>query len=175
MTLVFYMTAAVAILATIRVITHPNVVYALLYFIISLLSVALIFYMAGAPFVAALEVIIYAGAILVLFLFVIMMLNFRGEHEHQERGWLRKRIWAGPGFLCALLLGATIAVITATPAGTDGEPQVVGAAEIGVSLFGPYLIAVQLAALLLLSGLIGSSHLRQHKRGSLIREPGGGS
>ena len=56
-----------------------NAVHALLYLIVSLLAVAVVFYVLGAPFVAALEVIIYAGAIMVLFVFVVMMLNL-GEH-----------------------------------------------------------------------------------------------
>ncbi len=166
----FYIVAAITLIATVRVITHPNVVYALLYFVVSLLSVALIFYMIGAPFVAALEVIIYAGAILVLFLFVIMMLNFREEHE---KHWLRKRIWAGPGVLCAALLAVTIAFIAQGPM-VSGSYRTIEPSEVGNALFGPYLIAVQLAALLLLSGLVGSSHLRRHERGSLLRKPEGG-
>ena len=75
MNLVFYISALVAVIATTMVITRLNAVHALLYLIVSLLSVALIFFVLGAPFVAALEVIVYAGAIMVLFVFVIMMLN----------------------------------------------------------------------------------------------------
>jgi NADH-quinone oxidoreductase subunit J len=80
MLIVFYIAAAVAVLATTIAITRHNVVHALLYLIVSLLAVAVIFYVIGAPFLAALELIIYAGAIMVLFLFVVMMLNL-GEHE----------------------------------------------------------------------------------------------
>lgn len=166
----FTIAAVVALLATIRVITHPNVVYALLYFVVSLLSVALIFYIIGAPFVAALEVIIYAGAILVLLLFVIMMINFREQHE---KHWLRKRIWAGPGVLCAALFAVTITLIVQDPIPAVSF-HTIEAKEVGKALFGPYIIAVQLAALLLLSGLIGSSHLRHHERGNLLRKKEGG-
>ena len=70
-----YISGFVAIISTLMVITRTNAVHALLYLIVSLLSVALVFFLLGAPFVAALEVIIYAGAIMVLFIFVIMMLN----------------------------------------------------------------------------------------------------
>ena len=73
------------------VITRLNAVHALLYLIVSLLSVALIFFTLGAPFVAALEVIIYAGAIMVLFVFVIMMLNLGPQAAAQERQWLNPR------------------------------------------------------------------------------------
>lgn len=75
MEVTFYISAGVAFLATVMVITRRHVVHALLYLIVSLLAVAVVFYILGAPFVAALEVIIYAGAIMVLFAFVIMMLG----------------------------------------------------------------------------------------------------
>ncbi len=82
--ILFYITAALAVLATILVITRANAVHSLLYLIISLLAVAVIFFLLGAPFVAVLEVIIYAGAIMVLFVFVIMMLNLGRQAERQK-------------------------------------------------------------------------------------------
>ena len=75
MEVAFYIAAIVAIVSTVLTITRLNAVHALLYLIVSLLAVAVVFYALGAPFVAALEVIIYAGAIMVLFVFVVMMLN----------------------------------------------------------------------------------------------------
>ena len=88
MNAVFYVSAVVAIAATCMVITQRRAVHALLYLILSLLAVALVFFTLGAPFVAALEVIIYAGAIMVLFVFVIMMLNLGRQAAEQERHWL---------------------------------------------------------------------------------------
>ena len=108
MTILFYLAGAVAVLATLLAVTRRNAVHALLYLIVSLLAVALVFFTLGAPFVAALEVIIYAGAIIVLFLFVVMMLNLGKDAEATERGWQPRRAWIGPallaGFLFALLL-----------------------------------------------------------------------
>ena len=75
MTELFYSGAAVAVIATLLVIVQTNVVHALIYLVLSLLSVAVVFFSLGAPFVAILEAIVYAGAIMVLFLFVVMMLN----------------------------------------------------------------------------------------------------
>ena len=75
MEVAFYIAAIVAIVSTVLTITRLNAVHALLYLIVSLLAVAVVFYAMGAPLVAALEVIIYAGAIMVLFVFVVMMLN----------------------------------------------------------------------------------------------------
>src|SRR5574341_2112047 len=96
MDLLFYISASIAIISTILVITRLNAVHALLYLIVSLLAVAIVFYTLGAPFVAALEVIIYAGAIMVLFIFVMMMLNLGPRAVAQEREWLRPGAWAGP-------------------------------------------------------------------------------
>jgi NADH-quinone oxidoreductase subunit J len=158
MTLVFYIAAAVAVIATVLVITRTNAVHALLYLIVSLLSVALIFYTLGAPFVAALEVIIYAGAIMVLFLFAIMILNLGPQASEQERQWLQPGIWRGPAILAAILAAELIYLVLATggplPAAASVEPQ-----EVGRALFGPYLLGVELASLLLLAGLVGAYHL----------------
>ena len=85
MTAAFYVAAVVAVLATAMVITRANAVHALLYLVVSLLAVAIVFYVLGAPFAAALEVIVYAGAIMVLFVFVIMMLNRNEQATQQER------------------------------------------------------------------------------------------
>ena len=71
----FYICGLIAILATLRVITHTNPVHALLYLIISLLAISGVFFSLGAYFAGALEIIVYAGAIMVLFVFVVMMLN----------------------------------------------------------------------------------------------------
>ena len=88
MLIIFYIASAVAIISTLLVITQHNLVHALLYLVVSFLAVAMVFYVLGAPFIAALEVIIYAGAIVVLMIFVIMMLNLRQESVEQEKKWL---------------------------------------------------------------------------------------
>ena len=104
MAIAFYLSGAIALLATLRVIGHHNPIHALLYLIISLLAVAMCFFALGAPFAGALEIIVYAGAIMVLFVFVVMMLNLGPAVIAQERKWLTPGIWIGPGILAALLL-----------------------------------------------------------------------
>lgn len=162
MNFTFYVAAAVAVISTLMVITRSNPVHALLYLIVSLLAVALIFFLLGAPFVAALEVIIYAGAIMVLFMFVVMMLNLGPDAVRQERAWLRPRGWIGPGLLSLVLLALLAPMLFSDVPRTLG-PAVVDARAVGTRLFGPYLIAVQLAALLLLSAVVGTSHLRRRE------------
>ncbi len=121
MLIAFYLAAAVAILATTIAITRNNAVHALLYLIVSLLAVAVIFYVIGAPFLAALELIIYAGAIMVLFLFVVMMLNVGELHATEvETEWLKPGLWAWPSALATLLIAelAYVSFHAARPYGT---------------------------------------------------------
>jgi NADH-quinone oxidoreductase subunit J len=162
MTIVFYVAAAVAIIATFRVITALHAVHALLYFIVSLLAVALIFFALGAPFVAALEVIIYAGAIMVLFVFVIMMLNLGPQAIVQESHWLHAKMWIGPALLAIALLAELIYAIAG--AGQVASVSLVEPRQVGMALFGPYLLGVELASLLLLAGLVGAYHLGRRER-----------
>lgn len=158
MTLAFYLASAVAIVATFFVITRTRAVHALLYLIVSLLAVAVVFYTLGAPFVAAIEVITYAGAIMVLFVFVIMMLNLGGPAIEQERRWLTARAWLGPAALSLVLLALLLFAVIGR-GGPAAEAAVIGPREVGRSLFGPYLLGVELASLVLLSGLVGAYHL----------------
>jgi NADH-quinone oxidoreductase subunit J len=158
MLIAFYFAAAVAVLSTIIAITRRNAVHALLYLIISLLAVAVVFYVIGAPFLAALELIIYAGAIMVLFLFVVMMLNLGERAMVVETDWLTPRVWAGPAALATVLI-AELIYVCATAAAPARPMHVVTPKEIGIALFGPYAIAVELASFLLMSGLIGAYHV----------------
>ena len=136
---------------------QTNIVHALLYLILSLLAVAVLFYVLGAPFAAALEAIVYAGAILVLFLFVIMMLNLGQHTRDQERSWLSARMFVAPGIMSALLLGQFLNVMSQID--QDVTITRVGVMEVSALLFGPYVLAVELASILLLAGLVSAYHL----------------
>src|SRR5580704_5610910 len=157
MELTFYIAAAVAVLSTFLMLTRLNVVHALLYLIVSLLGVAVVFYVLGAPFVAALEAIVYAGAIMVLFLFVVMMLNLGKHTAEEERKWLTPGIWIGPVLLASVLI---IEVVYLARGSTSGlGTDAVGPKEVAIALYGPYLIGVELSSMLLLAGLVGAYHL----------------
>lgn len=156
MELLFYIAATVTALATVRVITHVHAVHALLYLVVALISLALIFYLLGAQFAAALEIIIYGGAIMVLFIFVVMLLGPLAVE--QERTWLTPSAWVGPSIL-ALILLAEVGYLIATgdhPSIAVSETRQKG---VSIALYGPYIIAVELASMLLLPGLIGAYHL----------------
>ena len=163
MNVAFYIAAGVAIISTALVISRRNAIHALLYLIVSLLSVAVVFFLLGAPFIAALEVIIYAGAIMVLFIFVVMMLNLGRAAVERERAWLSLRMWIGPSILASIMLVEMIVIfhrgMPLTTGGGQVEPK-----EVGLALFGPYAIAVELASLLLLSAMVGAYHLGRRER-----------
>lgn len=162
MAIAFYLASLVAILATIRVITNSSPVHALLYMVISLLAVAMIFFCLGAPFAGALEIIVYAGAIMILFVFAVMMLNLGEETRAQEKLWLTPRIWVGPALLAAILFGELAWTLWAHQEGSDGHAlgaSLIDAKQVGVSLFGSYLLLVELASILLLAALIAAYHL----------------
>jgi NADH-quinone oxidoreductase subunit J len=161
MTLLFYLAGVLAIIATMLAITRRHVVHALLYLIVSLLAVASDFYALGAPFVAALEIMIYAGAIMVLFVFVVMMLNIAEHAMEVEREWLKPRNWAGPAVLALVLLGELAYCATLTPHSTSPITTITPK-QVGIALFRDYWIGVELASLLLMAGLVGAFHLGRH-------------
>ena len=124
----FYIAGAVAVISTVLMLTRLNLVHALLYLIVSLLAVSVVFFVLGAPFAAALEAIVYAGAIMVLFLFVVMILNIGKHAADMEKQWLTPGIWTGPVILAGILIlevgyltaGASGGLGTNTP-GTEGS------------------------------------------------------
>jgi NADH-quinone oxidoreductase subunit J len=160
----FYLSAAVAIVATLLMVTELHAIHALLYLVVSLLAVAVVFLALGAPFVAALEVIVYAGAIVVLFIFVVMMLNVGEAAVEQERRWFTPLMWVGPAVLLLILLAEVGYMLT-----VGGSPSVasavVGPKQVGLALYGPYLVGVELASMLLLAGLLGAYQLGRHHGG----------
>jgi NADH-quinone oxidoreductase subunit J len=161
----FYIAAVVAVVSTLLVLVQANAVHALLYLIVSLLAVALIFFLMGTPFAAALEVIIYAGAVMVLFVFVIMMLNPGQQALEDERRWIRTTGRLGPSLLALILLGELLyLMIAGTPNDVIVNAMTVDPKQVSKQLFGPYLLGVELASMLLLPGLIGAYHLGRREK-----------
>ena len=160
MVTLFYLAGIVAVIATLLAITQRHAVHALLYLVVSLLAVAVDFYVLGAVFVAALEVMIYAGAIMVIFVFVVMMLNVAGHAMEVEREWLRPRNWYGPSVLALILLGELV-YCTVTSDSAPSLANAVSPKQVAVALFKTYWIGVELVSLLLTAGLVGACHLGQ--------------
>ncbi|QFQ32007.1 NADH-quinone oxidoreductase subunit J [Buchnera aphidicola] len=165
MNFVFYICAFVSIISTFLVIIQKNAVYALLYLIISILSISGIFFTIGAFFAGALEVIIYAGAILVLFIFVVMMLNLGKKDDIKEKKNLHPVFWITPSFLTLILFLLMTYVIFFLKE-KKIEFFLMNTKMIGVNLFGPYLLLVELASFLLLSALVVVFHIGTEKNKS---------
>ena len=164
----FYISSAVAILATIMVITRYQPIHALLYLVVSFLAVAAIFFSIGAPFVAVLEVILYTGAIIVLLIFVVMMLNLGKETAWQEKQWLQPKVWIGPAILCLVLFGEMVyELVRSTPVSMN--VNTVEIKTVSLSLYREYVIALELAGFLLMAGIVGAAHIAKHKKKHLHR------
>lgn len=163
MQIIFYIASLVAVVATFMVITRRNAVHALLYLIVSLLAVSVIFFIVGAPFIAALEVIVYAGAIMVLFVFAIMMLHIGKDTESNRIDIFDINAWIGPGLLSLILLAEFIYVFYSYQTSV-GTVAVIGPHEVSSSLFGEYVLAIELTGMLLMSGIVGAYHIGKEKK-----------
>ncbi|MDV6344085.1 NADH-quinone oxidoreductase subunit J [Nitrosomonas sp. Is37] len=159
---IFYLSSAIAVVAAgaILVVRHP--VHAALYLIVSLLALALLFFLLGAPLLAALQVMLYAGAIMVLFLFMMMVMNLRTE---RNLPLLLPGSWGGIALLALLLWLVLLLLLSRSSLHEAGSITVIEPKEVGSALFGPYLVVVEAAAILLLAALVAALYLsRRGKR-----------
>jgi NADH-quinone oxidoreductase subunit J len=174
MNTIFIIAASIALISSLMSITNRNAIHSLLYLILSLLAISIIFYISGAPFIAALEVIVYAGAIMVLFIFVVMILNI-GLEEERENKWLKPRMWVLP-IIIACALFALLVYAMKQQHSVHTTAVVITPKQVGVSLFTTYLIAVEISAVLLMAGIIGAYHLGKQKKKVihrfLVKQPG---
>ena len=149
----FYILAIIVLSATVMAITRRNLVHAVVYLVISFFGSALLFYLFGAPILAALEVIIYAGAIMVLFLFIIMML--REEHFHEQLFPLSQ--WLPAVSMAMVYVVVGVFLIYTDPS----SREVLVSAMATPKAFGRYVfenhwLAIELVSLLLLIALVGA-------------------
>ncbi len=163
MNTLFYIASLAAIIATVMVIVSKNAVHALLYLIASLLSVAVLFFILGAPFAAMLEVIIYAGAIMVLFVFVVMMLNVTAKGEKNENDLLKPVTWVGPSIISAILLAEMVYMLTSQRMDPIIQYEVTPV-MVGELLLTKYMLVVDLSSFLLTAGIIGAYHLGEKEK-----------
>ncbi len=154
----FYLAATVAVVASLKVVTGNNTVHALLYLVVSLLAVAVCFYLMGAPFAAGLEVIVYAGAILVLFVFAVLMFGLgKDETQHAPQNSGISNMF-GAMFLAFALLIELVVIINNAQIQQSLQVKVISSKSVGIMLYGPYLLAVEIASFLLLAGLLAGYH-----------------
>lgn len=157
-TITFYALGAVIVLFALLVVTARNTVYSILFLVADFLAVALLYAAMNSMFVAAIQVLVYAGGIVVLYLFVVMLVNLkRPPEEHQDPN---RHSMLG-GMMAAAVLGE-LAVIGVYNAIAPPTPPASGVSQVGLvepvamSLYTDYLIPFELASVLLLVAMVGA-------------------
>jgi len=158
----FYIIAALIIASAGLAITRKHMVHAVLYLVVSFIATALLFYLLGAPLVGIFQVILYAGAIMVLFLFIVMMIRMA---PGPDRPFPAAHFLAAFG-VCGIYVAAVLLVAFSSGPET-GRPMAAAAASpaaFGFYLFDQHWLAVEMISLLLLVALIGALHLGRAER-----------
>ena len=152
---IFYLLAAVIIVSTALAVTRRNLIHAVVYLVASFFGSALLFYLLGAPFLAALEVIIYAGAIMVLFLFIVMMLRI----EESKRRVFPLRQWIPAAVVCGVYLAVLVVILAGVEGDRPLQTAVAIPAAFSVWIFRQGWLGVEIASMVLLVALIGALHI----------------
>lgn len=161
----FYVLAVMIVVSTALAITRRNLVHAVIYLIQSFFATAVLFYLLGAPVLAALEIIIYAGAIMVLFLFIIMTLV--GGYARAGRNY---RQWILPSLLGMVSLAASGVLLLLAPAAKTGLVAASASpAAFGRHLFDKYWLPIEIVSFLLFVALVGALYLGTHKGKSVAQ------
>lgn len=158
----FYILAIVTVVATVFAITEKHPVHAIVYLVTSFFSLAVIFYLLAAPLIAVFEVIIYAGAVMVLFMFVIMMLD-QGNPEDARRPSLMHCLPAL--LLTGIILASLLLLITDRSAPISNGSHLITIKDFAVTLFKKYGVAIEIISMQLLFAVVGVLYLgRRRKR-----------
>lgn len=152
--LIFFVFAAIAVVFALVVVLHRNPVVGALSLVVSFFALAVMYVLLEAPFLAALQVIVYAGAIMVLFLFVIMLLNLQHQTEDSTRPVQQ---FLGYTSSAAFMIGLVYyigkyAVFTMLPK----PPFVSDARTVGIRLFEAYVFPFEMVSILLLAAIVGA-------------------
>ncbi|QJC32212.1 NADH-quinone oxidoreductase subunit J [Enterobacteriaceae endosymbiont of Donacia versicolorea] len=161
---IFYILEFISIIFTCFIIISVNPIYTLIYFLISLISISCIFFLLGDYFAGALEIIIYAGAIIILFIFVLMLLNYK-KVESEEKYYLIKKL---PFIITIIIFTLLFLIITFYIFKNLYNKKYIlynflDIKNIGINLFTQYKIIIELISILLLSGVIIVLHIGKQK------------
>lgn len=153
-TVIFLIFAVVAVASSLVVVAHKSPVYATMSLVVTLFSVAVLFVLLGAPFLGALQILVYAGAIVVLFLFVIMLLNLQKSEDSRAGA----QLWAA--LLGALVFVGMVGLVFWRTGGPDLKPltpDLVSLKGLATALFADYLLPFEIVGLLLLVAVVGAT------------------
>ena len=172
MTLILFLFfAACAIGSAVAMVTRKNPVACAVWLIGTFFSVAAIYTLLGAFFIGIIQILVYAGAIMVLFLFVIMLLNLGNDYEDDIRGTAWKILAGGSALVTVALLARVFGGEFTPPLGHEAGPRMLAAATaergtvgvIGIPLYQDYMVPLQATAILLLVAVVGGVVLAKRK------------
>jgi NADH-quinone oxidoreductase subunit J len=154
-TYLFYFLSFLAIMFGLMVVLSKNPIHSVLYLVLTFFAIAGHYVLLNAQFLAAVHIIVYAGAIMVLFLFVIMLLNLNKETEPHKSIWLKGTAAIASGSLLVVLVGSLkdAELITNTQ---NFDPNIGLIENLGTTLFGPFLLPFEVASILLLGAMVGA-------------------
>jgi NADH-quinone oxidoreductase subunit J len=152
--ILFYSFAGLALAAAVGVVAQKDAILSALSLIVTLCSLAVIFGLLGSPFIAALQVIVYAGAIMVLFLFVLMLLNVPRREEGEGRQSVLKGVASLLGVLFLVQVGAVVATQGRAPAPAGYEATTQSVAQLLFST--RFLYVFEATSVLILAALVGA-------------------
>jgi NADH-quinone oxidoreductase subunit J len=154
---IFYLLGLVVLIATLLAVTARNLMHAVVHLVISFVGTALLFFLLGAPVLAVLEVIIYAGAIMVLFVFMVMTLAIPMSGG---KGWRYLGQWLPAVILSGVLLAAVAAFIASDPVASQAlRLAMVSPFDFGRYIFERYWLPVEVVSFLLFLALAGALYL----------------
>ena len=165
--ILFLTLALIAVASALGMLLSRNAVYAALFLVLNFVTVAVFYLLLGAPFIAMAQITVYAGAIMVLFLFVIMLLG--AESLPGISNW--RKIWFPATLAVILFLEATyLLVVKARPAGDVLQPDasvntMENLRQLGTSLFSDYLLPFEVVSILLLVAMVGAIILTKKEKG----------
>lgn len=151
----FWGLTVIAILSALGVVVTKNPVYSVLYLIITFFSIAGHYILLNAQFLAAVHVIVYAGAIMVLFLYVIMMLNLNREAEPHKPAWVKIAAVVAGCILMVTIVGA-LKASEALPAAQNVQAEIGLVENLGRVLFKDFLIPFEISSILFLAAMVGA-------------------
>jgi NADH-quinone oxidoreductase subunit J len=154
-TYLFYLLSFLAIMFAIMVVLSKNPVHSVLYLVLTFFTIAGHYVLLNAQFLAAVHIIVYAGAIMVLFLFVIMLLNLNKETEPHKSVWLKASATVAAGLLLVVLVGSLKGAEAIVPTNAI-NPNIGLIEKLGKTLFGEFLLPFEVASILLLVAMVGA-------------------
>jgi NADH-quinone oxidoreductase subunit J len=162
--IVFTITAIIALVGAIAMLLSKNAIHSALFLLLNMVAISVLYLLLRAPFLFAVQLIVYAGAIMVLFLFVVMLLGAeRAEDDDDKNKWQQPLAIV----LGLLLLAEAVYVFFAsgsTPAPVQGNDNFAAPVAIGELLFSSYLLPFEVTSVLLLAAVVGVVVLHQRER-----------